>query len=55
MADNTAMIKRSEPRKAAQPKHEQTLCVLGLIDAGLGRKEEAIREGRHAIELLPVE
>ena len=30
------------------------LCVLGLIDAGLGHKEEAIREGRHAIELLPV-
>ena len=31
------------------------LCVLGLIDAGLGRKEEALREGWRAIELLPVE
>ena len=30
-------------------------CVLGLIDAALGRKEEALREGRRAIELLPVE
>src|SRR5207248_11018274 len=30
-------------------------CVLGLIDAGLGRKEEALREGRRAVELLPVE
>jgi hypothetical protein len=29
--------------------------VLGLIDAALGRKEEALREGRHAVELLPVE
>jgi serine/threonine-protein kinase len=29
--------------------------VLGLIDAGLGRKEEALREGRRAVELLPVE
>ena len=29
--------------------------VLGLIDASLGRKEEALREGRRAIELLPVE
>jgi hypothetical protein len=29
--------------------------VLGLIDAALGRKEEALREGRHAAELLPVE
>ena len=27
--------------------------MLGLIDAGLGRKEEALREGRHAVELLP--
>jgi hypothetical protein len=25
-----------------------------LIDAGLGRKEEAIREGRQAVELLPL-
>ena len=28
---------------------------LVLIDAGLGRKEEALREGRRAVELLPVE
>jgi hypothetical protein len=27
---------------------------LGLIDAGLGRKEEALREGRRALELTPV-
>jgi hypothetical protein len=27
--------------------------VLGLIDAALGRKEEALGEGRRAIELLP--
>jgi len=25
-----------------------------LIDAGLGRKDDAIREGRRAIELVPV-
>jgi hypothetical protein len=29
--------------------------VLGLIDAGLGRRGEALREGRRAVELLPVE
>jgi hypothetical protein len=29
--------------------------VLGLIDAALRRKEEALREGRRAVELLPVE
>src|SRR5216684_3501071 len=36
-----------------QPDYAEPLCVLGLIDAGLGRKEEAIREGLHAVELLP--
>jgi len=29
--------------------------VLGLIDAALGLKEEAVREGRRAVELLSVE
>src|SRR6266704_4023587 len=37
-----------------QPNYGPVLCVLGLIDARLGRKEEALREGRRAIELLPV-
>jgi TolB-like protein/Tfp pilus assembly protein PilF len=37
-----------------QPGYAPALCVLGLIDAALGRKDEAIREGRHAIELLPI-
>ena len=38
-----------------QPDYAPALCVLGLIDAGLGRKEDALREGRRAIELLPIE
>ena len=38
----------------AQPNYGPALCVLGLIDAGLGQKEEALREGRRALELLPV-
>ena len=29
--------------------------MLGLIDAALGRKEEALREARSAVELLPPE
>ena len=37
-----------------QPNYGPPLCVLGLIDAALGRKEEALREGRRAVELLPV-
>jgi TolB-like protein/class 3 adenylate cyclase/Flp pilus assembly protein TadD len=39
----------------AQPGYGPPLCVLGLIDAALGRKDEALREGRRAIEVLPVE
>ena len=31
------------------------LSVLAMIDAGLGRKEEAMAEGRRACEMLPVE
>ncbi len=48
---------RTEQEKIiqAQPNYGPPLCVLGLIDAGLGRKEEALREGRRAVELLPVE
>ena len=37
-----------------QPGYGPALCVLGLIDAALGRKDEALREGRRAIELLPI-
>jgi len=39
----------------AQPNFGPPLVVLGLIDAALGRKEEALREARRAVELLPVE
>jgi serine/threonine-protein kinase len=39
----------------AQPGYGPALCVLGLIDAALGRKEDALSEGRRAIELLPLE
>jgi TolB-like protein/serine/threonine protein kinase/Tfp pilus assembly protein PilF len=48
---------RAEQEKIiqAQPNHGPAVCVLGLIDAALGRKEEALREGRRAVELLPVE
>src|SRR5437868_1327140 len=38
----------------ARPDSGGRLSGLGLIDAGLGRKEEAIREGRQAVELTPI-
>jgi tetratricopeptide (TPR) repeat protein len=39
----------------AQPDYGPTLCVLGLIDAALGRKDLALDEGRRAIALMPLE
>ncbi|PYJ48852.1 MAG: hypothetical protein DME85_01685 [Verrucomicrobia bacterium] len=51
----TAAHAEQEKIVAAQPDFGPSWCVLGMIDAGLGRKEEALREGRHALELLPVE
>jgi TolB-like protein/class 3 adenylate cyclase/Tfp pilus assembly protein PilF len=37
-----------------QPNFAAALSLLGVIDAGLGRKEEGLREGRRACELLPI-
>jgi tetratricopeptide (TPR) repeat protein len=37
-----------------RPDYAQALSTLGMIDAGLGRKEEALREGRQAVELVPI-
>ena len=37
-----------------QPDYPEALSALGLIDAALGRKEDALREGRRAVELLPI-
>jgi len=51
----TAARAEQEKIVQAQPNYGPALCVVGLIDAGLGRKEEALREGRRAVELLPVE
>lgn len=37
-----------------QPDYAPAWSRLGLIDAALGRKEDAVREGRRACELLPL-
>ena len=37
-----------------QPDYAAALCALGVVDAVLGNKEEAIREGERAVELTPV-
>jgi TolB-like protein/Tfp pilus assembly protein PilF len=45
--DETAKLARS------QPSYAEAFCVLGMANAFLGHKEDAIREGRRAVELLP--
>jgi tetratricopeptide (TPR) repeat protein len=37
-----------------EPTYAEALCVLGMIDAALGKKAEAVREGQRAVELLPI-
>jgi TolB-like protein/class 3 adenylate cyclase/Tfp pilus assembly protein PilF len=37
-----------------QPDYAEALCALGVVDAALGNKDNAIREGRRAVELMPV-
>ena len=37
----------------AQPDDAQAVSLLGLLEATLGRKEEALLAGRRAVELLP--
>jgi eukaryotic-like serine/threonine-protein kinase len=60
-ADASNVRKYAEVARAAfdvtlrsTPNDSQTRALLGLALAYLGRKEEAIREGEHAVELLPI-
>jgi len=50
----TAARAEEEKIVQAEPNYGPTLCVLGVIDAGLGRKGQALEEGRRAVELFPV-
>ena len=53
-AEFTSARQEVEKTVQAQPDFAAALSLLGMIDAGLGRKEDAIREGRRACELLPM-
>jgi tetratricopeptide (TPR) repeat protein len=43
-----------EPKVREQPEDSRLHIALGIAYAGLGRRDEAIREGRLAVELMPV-
>jgi serine/threonine-protein kinase len=55
-AHNAFMRARAEIEQIVrkEPTYAEALCVLGMVDAALGKKEEAIREGQRAVELLPI-
>jgi len=55
-AQTAFLAARAEVEKTVseQPDYGEALCVLGLIDAALGHKDEAMREGRRALDLLPI-
>jgi hypothetical protein len=55
-ADLAFTSMRAEAAKlvAEQPDYAEGLCVLGMANAALGHKDDAIREGRRAVELMPV-
>ncbi|MFL6513967.1 MAG: hypothetical protein ACJ8M1_02980 [Chthoniobacterales bacterium] len=44
-----------EERLKTKPDDARTLAVLAQIDAGLGKKEQAISEAKHAVQLMPME
>jgi len=50
----TTAQKELEQTVRDQPSYPQGLCALGVVDAVLGNKQDAIREGERAVELLPV-
>jgi TolB-like protein/predicted Zn-dependent protease/predicted Ser/Thr protein kinase len=52
-AFNAARTEQEEALRA-RPDDAPLLSSLGVIDAALGRKEDALREGRRATELMPI-
>ncbi len=44
----------AEKAESEDPSHGGTHATLGLVYAGCGLREQALREGRHALELTPV-
>ncbi len=56
-ANKAFVAARGEMEKIvrAEPDYPQALSVLGMIDAALGRKGDAVREARRAVELHPRE
>jgi serine/threonine protein kinase/Tfp pilus assembly protein PilF len=50
----TSARAQQEEAVRVQSDYGPSLCALGLIDAALGRKEQALQEGRRALGLAPI-
>jgi TolB-like protein/Tfp pilus assembly protein PilF len=53
LAAFAAARQKMEAQHGGKPKDVDYFAGVAKLDAGLGRKEEAIREARQAVELLP--
>src|SRR5207247_2446700 len=55
-AQSAFIAARGEVEKilAKEPDFAAAISLLGVIDAGLGRKEQALQQGRRACGLLPI-
>ena len=50
----TAARREVEKTVEQQPDFASAISLFGMIDAGLERREEALKEGKRACELLPI-
>jgi TolB-like protein/class 3 adenylate cyclase/Tfp pilus assembly protein PilF len=50
----SAIREKINAKWAGQPKKDMDIAMAAISDADLGRKEEAISEARHAVELRPI-
>ncbi len=63
LAGDQASAQKSflEARQAAkkiareQPGYWEAVCILGVLDAVIGHKDDAISEGKRAVEMIPLE
>jgi tetratricopeptide (TPR) repeat protein len=54
LAAFSGMRTKLEAKQGSKPEETAYLTGVARVDAGLGRKEEAIREAQHAVELVPI-
>ena len=50
----TSARKELEQIMLGQSDYAAALCALGMVDAALGNKDDAIREGERAVALMPI-